>query len=268
MANPESLQEQAERLVAEARGIQDLGRPGDSLEPFHRAVLLYAAADAAAKESDEPGPLKRPRAEACRLYADALMIKDQFAEAANIYQEATDLYGLLDDEESTRLARECARRLLTCVAELRGRPQDRLHLLIAHYERALQQLTLDPGTESKRAECCMHIARIYQRRDRHVDSVNRYRQALTLLRDCDSSTEIELDRAECHHRIATLLVQSLDKPLEAITHYREAIALYKSCEPFVYGFQQSLELCRAALARTEAALPRLDNGRNRQRSHE
>jgi hypothetical protein len=264
----ETLQEQAEICIAEARGHEGAGRAEEILDALRRAVLLYAAADAEDHAPDEVGPLTRPRADTCRLFADALVAAGRHAEAANIYQVATDLYGQIGGPDELRLAQQCARLLLESVQALRARPHERLQLLVAHYERIQQQLALEPGTEARQADCLIHIARMYQRRDRPADSASRYRDALALLSRCDSDEEIEMARAECHHRLGNLLAISLHEPAGAIGHYEAATEIYRTHEPFVYGFQQSLELCRAALARARAALPPLEGGRDREWSTE
>jgi tetratricopeptide (TPR) repeat protein len=260
----ETLQEQAETCIAEARGHEGAGRGEAILAALRRAVLLYAAADADDHAPEEVGPLTRPRADTCRLFADALATAGRHAEAANIYQEATDLYGQIGGQEAERLAQQCARLLLQSVQALREQPTERLQLLIAHYERIQQQLALEPGTDARQADCFMHIARIYQRRDRPADSVSRYRDALALLDRCESDGEIEMARAECHHRIGNLLAINIHEPAAAIAHYEKAIEIYRAHEPVAFGFQQSLELCRAALARARTALPPLDDGRDRE----
>lgn len=266
MPQADSLQQQAEESVVEARRCESEGRADEALTALHRAVLLYASADAEPEIKEEATALTRPRADACRQFADALVSAGRYAEAANIYQEATDLYGLIRDEEAERLAGRCARDLLQCVAALRSLPQERLHLLVAHYERVLQQLALEPGTEAKQADCCMHIARIYQRRDRPDRSAEQYRHALELLAKCDDAVGNQLARAECHHRLAVLLADHLEQPAEAVRHYRAAIDLYNEYEPSIYGVQQSKGLCRAGLARSEMALRRLEH--DPQRSYE
>jgi len=162
---------------------------------MNSAVLLFAAADFEYETPEEATPLTRPRADACRRYAEALADAGRHAQAANIYQEATDLYGLLGDAESQDRARECARNLLASLAALRAQPSDRLQLLIAQYERKQQQLALTLGTEMEQAECAIHVARIYQRRDRPAESVDRYYEALDLLGQIEPTTESEMARA-------------------------------------------------------------------------
>jgi tetratricopeptide (TPR) repeat protein len=227
------------------------------------AVVCFAAADAEREALDEAGPLTRPRAEACQRYAEALAADGHHAQAANIYQEATDLYGLLGDPKSQELARNCAKKLLESLAALRSNAGDRLQLLVAHYERQQQQLAITPGTEMQQAECAIHIARIYQRRDRPAESVDCYRDALELLSRIEPAPESELVRAECHHRIATLFAERLGEPFEAIRHYQTAIDLYGLHEVPVYGVQNSCEFCRSALARLKESLRQQDNGLKR-----
>lgn len=264
----ELLRQQAKHCAAEAAGHCAEGRSDQALTALNQAVLLYAAADAAVDPPEEPGPHHRERADACRLFGDALSAAGRHAEAANVYQEATDLYGMFSDEAALVLAKDCARKLLENVAAIRAQPRERLNLLIAHYERAQQQLALEPRTEARQAECAAHIARILQRRDQPAESVARYREALSLYERSESSAEIELARADCCHRIATMLSVHLNDLRGAIRYYRTAIALYETYEPPVHGAQPSLELCRAALARILAQLPQQDQGRDREWSRE
>jgi tetratricopeptide (TPR) repeat protein len=259
----ESLQDQAEGFLRQAREFERAGRAADFLDAMHSAVLCFAAADSEREAPDEAGPLTRPRAEACRRYAEALAADGHHAQAANIYQEATDLYGLLGDPQSQELASDCAKKLLASLAALRSGAGDRLQLLIARYERQQQQLALTPGSELQQAECAIHIARIYQRRDRPAESADRYRDALELLNRIEPAPESERVRAECHHRIATLFAERLDEPFEAIRYYQTAIDLYELHEVPVYGVQNSCEFCRSALARLKESLRQQDNGLKR-----
>jgi tetratricopeptide (TPR) repeat protein len=268
MPQAELLREQAETCMAEAPDYEREGLTEEVLAVLRRAVLLYAAADSTLEPLEAAGSLKRARADACRAFGTALATAGRHAEAANIFQEATDLYGLFEDEEARILSKECARSLLDNVAALRSQPHERLHLLTAHYERAQQQLALEPDTEAKQAECAVHIARIYQRRERPAESVERYQEALDLYSRSHAAEEVQLARAECHHRIATLLAVPLDNAREAIHHYRSAIALYAASEPAFDGVQPSLEICRVALARIEVMLERQDYRRDREWSHD
>jgi tetratricopeptide (TPR) repeat protein len=192
MPQPEAYQKEAEGCVAEADCHQAAADGDGALDALRRAVLLFAAADASREAPDKAGPYTHARARTCHRFADSLAAADRHAEAANIYQEATDQYGLIADEESRSLAAQCARRVLDSIAAVRERPQERLHLLVAHYERVRQQLALEPGTEPKQADCSMHIGRIYQRRDRPTESAEQYRQALALLSMAPDSGETAL----------------------------------------------------------------------------
>ena len=267
ISSREAILTEAESCVQQAHAYDRARLDDEELAFLRRAVLLYAAADAMREDSTEIGPLTRARADLCRLFADRLVSAQHHAEAATIYQEATDLYGLLEPD-AKYLAGDCARRLLECISAVRDEPRERLQLLIARYERSQQQLALDPGTEAQQAECCIHIARIFQRREMPEESVVRYKEALELLSAATVSPEMLLARAECNHRIASLLVGPLNDPSSAVRHYRSAIELYRESEPFLYGFQQSLELCKAALARTASSVLRPDLDRAREASGE
>src|SRR5690348_7799101 len=102
MPQAELLRQQAEACMAEVYDHEIRGRHDELLAPLQRAVLLYAAADAALDLPDPGSPLKRARADACRRYAEALSEAQRYAEAAHVYQEATDLFGAMLDAEAQR----------------------------------------------------------------------------------------------------------------------------------------------------------------------
>ncbi len=237
--------QQARALVATATVRYEQGDLDTALSQLRQAVLLFAS-----EASSDPAQI-RTRADACQFYGDCLTEREEHPEAANVYQEAADLYALLKTPEGEAQAQVCARKILAGVAALRSRPHERLYLLIAQYERKQQQLALQPGTEREQAEQVTHIARIFQRRDRPQEAVARYREALQLYARAVPTQETLLADAECHHRIAGLLVRFLNDPPAAARHYREAIALYAANEPVVHGRQASHDLCVRALRELE-----------------
>src|SRR5205807_1056569 len=97
--------------------------------------------------------------------------------------EAADVYARVGGSEAEREARVCAHKIMDVIAALRAHPQDRLFLLIARYERQMQQLALEADTQERQAECAVHIARIFQRRERPQAAVARYEEALALYAD-------------------------------------------------------------------------------------
>jgi len=264
MRTIEFLVEQAQTCSARAAEYAVSGLADEELSALRQAVLLYASADARRDDLDVPGPLTRSRADACLACADRLAASDLNAEAANVYQEATDQYGMLEGDEVDALAARCAKQVLECINAVREQPRERLHLLTVRYERTQQQLALEQGTEVQQADCSIHIARIFQRRDRPAESAARYREALTLLSFAEESDEISMAQAECHHRLANLLSGPIGEPDVAVAHYEAAIDLYRAYEPVTYGFQQSLELCRAALERLGRSPRDPDAGRDRE----
>ncbi|HZO88918.1 MAG TPA: hypothetical protein VFB38_11325 [Chthonomonadaceae bacterium] len=222
--------EQAARCVAEGLRLHASGALSDAITSLRRAVLLYAADDEAQtgpeRTPQERCAYRRARADACQRYADCLTEAGEHPEAANIYQEAADLYALVGDEAAQQQARVCAQKILAGVAQLRSRPHDRLYLLIAHYERRQRQLALSAGTEQAQAECARHIARVFHRRERPQEALERYQEALALYARVPQTEEVGLACAECHHRMANLLHYYLDALEAAAQSYREAIALY------------------------------------------
>src|SRR5438874_1763832 len=146
MSLVESREKQAAECVEEAIRLHEAGALPEAVVAMRHGVLLYAAAG---EETD--AARRRARADACRLCGDYLTEAQEYPEAANIYQEATDLYALGGTEEAERQAHYCARKILENVEALRARPSERLYLLIAHYERQQRQLTLEAGTEAQQA---------------------------------------------------------------------------------------------------------------------
>ncbi len=238
------LREQAEQNVREARILYENDQREEAITLQRRGALQYATA---MRDEEEPAPEAwRIRALACRDLGDYLTAVEAYSEAATYYQEATDCYTAIGSEEGEIAARDCAARVLSVVAALRARPEERLHLLTARYERQRQQLALEPATEALQAECCAHIARIFQRRDRPDEAIAHYLEALRLYA-LTPQDENGLACAECHHRLAGLYVAALDEPEQAAGHYGEAIALYTAYEPVVHGEQTALALCLRAL---------------------
>jgi hypothetical protein len=255
MAHTDSLRQEAENLTAEATHLLEQDARQEALAALRRAMLLYAEVDRQTQAEDQPSPLRRyVRAETCERYADGLTTAEEYAEAANIYQEASDLYGGSGGDEGEQGARRCAHKALESVAALRARPQDRLYLLIAHYDRQQRQLALQADTEERQGDCCVHIAGIFQRRDRPRESVARYQEALTLYGRAPQTPAVLLAIAACHHRVAGLMANALDDLPGAVQHYRAAITLYAAHETAVYGVQQEHALCVRALTDVERLL--------------
>ena len=243
-----TLREQAEQNVRRARSLYENGRSDEAITLQRRGALQYAAA---MRDEEAPTPEEqRIRAEACRLLGDYLAAAEAYSEAATYYQEATDCFIAIGSEEAEVAARDCAARVLSVVAALRSRPEERLHLLTARYERQRQELALEPDSKALQAECCVHIARIFQRRDRPEEAVTHYREALRLYA-LTPQAETGLAQAECLHRLAGLYAAALDQPAQAVVYYREAIILYALYEPVLHGKQPALALCIRALEMLE-----------------
>ncbi len=245
MIQTEEIRIQAEQLGVEAQRLHSVDRRKEALIVQRRSALLYASA---MHEEESPSEESwRVRAVACRRLADYLTEAEHYPEAVTYYQEATDCCAQLSTEEGEIAARECAQKILQVVGLLRSRPDERLYLLTARYERLQQELALRQGTELAQAECSAHIARIFQRRDRPHEALAHYREALRLCALAEATPEVMLATAEAHHRIAGLYAYALDEPDDAARHYREAIALYTDYEPFAHGEQAARALCVQAL---------------------
>jgi tetratricopeptide (TPR) repeat protein len=266
MSDASARLEQAAQHVSEGIRLHEAAAIPEAVASLRMAVLLYAsafegnrAADAGAPEGleapERSAPtLLRARADACQLCGDYLTEVQEHAEAANVYQEAADLYAQIGGAETEREAQGCARKILTSVAALRNRPHERLYLLVRRYERRQRQFALEPGTERQQGACSAHIARIFQRQERYEEAVARYREALSLFERAPQDRESAMGQADCHHRLATLLSLHLNDLSGAARHYRQAIALYALHEPVTYGVQSAHALCMRALAEVERRL--------------
>lgn len=246
-------QEQAADCLARAAGLVASEAWDDALPLLHQAVLLYAEVYRLADEEGGASTLlTRARAEACRQYGDALAHQERHPEAASVFQEAADLYGLLSAPADRQAAQTCARKALASVTALRANPQDRLLLLIARYERQRQQLAMQPDTWAQQADCCLHIARIFLRRERNEEAFTHYGDALTLYGRAEQTAPVLLAEAECHHRLGGLLANALiDAPNripQAIAHYEQAVALYAAPDVAEQGTQEDRLLCARALS--------------------
>ena len=243
-----TLQDPAEQNVRQARILYEYGRREEAIPLQRRGALQYALA-----MRDIEAPATEAwwaRAEACRVLGGYLAEAEAYPEAAIYYQEATDCYVAIDSEEAEIAARDCAARALAATKALQARPEQRLYLLTTRYERQIQLLALESDTEAQQAACWVHIARIFQRRDRPEEAISHYREALRLY-GLTPQEETGLAQAECHHRIAGLYATVLDDPAHARVAYREAIALYAVYEPNMDGEQVALALCLHALEQQE-----------------
>lgn len=260
MDDLDRLERDARALLDSARVHLSHGEEGSASPALHEAVIQFSRLDASLSERAEGAAERiRPmRADACRMYGELLMAQDRPAESARILQEATDLYGAMEGEEMQGLAARCARNILINISTLRMQPERRLELLIAHYERLLEQIELEQSSQMRQAECCLHIARILTRRDRPGPATEWFGRACGLYEQCANSREARLGEAECHHRTAVLLFQELDDVTAAADHYRQAIALYREYEEPIYGLRHSYDLCSAGLREAEAFI---DNAR-------
>ncbi|HLK56543.1 MAG TPA: hypothetical protein VKU00_08265, partial [Chthonomonadaceae bacterium] len=90
--------QQAMALVAAARVHYERGALLDALAPLRQAVLLFAS------EAPSAPDQLLARADACHFYGDCLTEIEEHAEAANVYQEAADLYAQLHHPEGEALA--------------------------------------------------------------------------------------------------------------------------------------------------------------------
>ncbi len=184
MSVDDSQQEQAEQCAERAAQLE-AGAEQDALAQWRMSTLHYAEAWRMAEESGGvPVALTRARAHACRHCGDLLARQQQHADAASIFQEAADLYGQLSPPDDQEHARECARKALAGIAALRNDPQSRLYLLIARYIRQQQQLALQPGTWARQADCCLHIAQIFLRRNRPEEAQRPLSRSIETLRAC------------------------------------------------------------------------------------
>jgi hypothetical protein len=236
-----SHEQRAAECFDRAIAAYERGTLETAVQLMRDSAVQYALADAETTEVSVERVLAR--AVACRMSGDYLFEAEEFAQAANLYQEAVDQYARLAGEEAEAAVRKCAALVLECIDQLRSRPYERLHLLIAQYELRQRQYEALGGHEKQQGECAAHIARILQRRERYEESVVRYREALELFSSCDADPDAMMAAAECHHRMASMLEYRLFDSHGAIEHLNCAIELYGQFEPYLYGRQQAKSQC-------------------------
>lgn len=242
------LIEKAQSKNSEAVLFHAAGNLAEAAATMREVTLLYSAAISLV---ELPGKvtvsLLKEHADACRLCGDYLAEAGEHTEAVNVFQEAVDLYSKIGDAEALELSKACAEKLLDNLESLRGSPERRLYLLINHYERRLHQLRLIAGTEREQAEASVHIARIFHRREKYKESYQYFVNALVLYSQIEQTHEVQVEVAECHHRVATLCSRYLDDVESAIEHYSAAIAIYESDTITPENTQPSLAQCRSGL---------------------
>ena len=215
-------------------------------------VRLAIRDEVLSEQGEFDAELRLDRANACREYAGKLNDAGRFPEATLYFQEAADLYLKLDSPEAQTLSKECAKSVLSSLESLRSEPWNRLSLLIVKHERRQKQLALMPGTESEQAACASQIGRIFQRRDRPEEAVVRYEDAISLLKQSESSIDQRLSLADCHHRIATLYETQLHSDNLSAYHYEQALEIYETCEPALVESKIALETLTEALKRLKS----------------
>lgn len=224
------------RALWAAREACERGRPDDAVPVLQSAIVALAAIQA-----PDPAAI-RARADCCRLLAQILMDEDRVPEAMQAYQEAVDAYGRLEDGEGP--ARECAQQIVAGVRGLYRRPEERLNLLVARYDRELRQLAVQAGTELERAEMLLQLGTILQRRDRFAAARERYEAALALF---GAGEDAPMRQALCHFRLAGLYHHELPNADLARAHYSAAIRLFTLHEPVSEGEQPNRVLCEMLL---------------------
>lgn len=214
--------------------------PSEFVDLLERATLLFAAWYAALPEDTLPSANTIAYANALRHYGEVLMHAERYPEAARTYQRATDLFNLLGDSA----AHQCSKCVVQCVTILRRHPEQRLDLLIAHYERMIQELEIQNNSDEQQAECRLHLARILMRRDRAPNALTHLGAALKLYDQCEPNLAQQYRRAECQRRIGEVLWK-LNRRKEAVPYYQNALRLYEQFEgdevlDLQYGCREAL----------------------------
>ncbi len=223
----------------------------DAVTLMRQVVLHYADFETTGVPLLRSNIIHKKRAFACEQCADMLMEREEYPEAASLYQEAVDVFGSLQDSESMQHAGECAHKTVVAINSLRAKPQDRLKLLIAHYERKLQQLRIQSGTALEQAQVHVEVAKIYMRRERYTESRVSYKTALHLFEFGNSDSENVLRCAECHHQLGNLARYRFHEMEEAIAHYERAIPLYDAVTSLETYDPSSRAMCQLALKEIE-----------------
>jgi tetratricopeptide (TPR) repeat protein len=203
-----------------ARAANERGDRAGELTALRQAVAHLALA-----EPEEEPDARRDHADASRRLADILADSGDWPEAMQAYQEATDAYGSIPGMDSA--AGECARRIRDGVRALRQRPEDRLYLLTARYERELRNLAVQPGTDKEQGDCVFHIAAILHRRQRYREAIERFAEALALYEKSDGT---ESERARTAMRMGDIYFGPLEDEVRAFTQYRRAEHFFSRAE--------------------------------------
>jgi tetratricopeptide (TPR) repeat protein len=229
---PVTRTNKATDLQRQAQSARAAGRNDKAISFLQQAVVTISTLQEDEQADD------RLHGQLSRELAELLVEENRVPEAMQAYQEATDAFGRAPGSEAE--AQECAQKILAGVRDLWKQPQDRLLLLIAHYEREIQQLAGQSETEARQGEIAFKMATVLNRRDRFQEAGTAYRRSLELY---ERAPETGLQQASCHHRLADLYHHELDDDILAAVHYRHAMALYSEFEPLSEGEQMNRTLC-------------------------
>lgn len=229
-----------------------LGRFDEAIALLRQAVLLYAEMDSPKTTYLFLPNLREERALACETCADYLVEAERLPEAANLYQEAIDVYQTLNNHAAK--AEQCARKAVAAINILRARPEERLQLLIARHERNRQQLAMQANTEEAQARILMEVGQICVRRERYAQARESYEEALRLLLVvAPAALPIRLLKGECHHQLGNLAFYRFQDLPCAEKRYRAALENFEKCEGFE-EYERAAKNCHFALSDVMALL--------------
>ncbi len=233
------------------------GYLSEAIALLRQSVLLYAEMDTPKTTYLFIPTLREERGLACETCADYLVEAEQRPEAANLYQEAINVYQSI---HQTAKVGECARKAVAAINALRFQPEERLQLLIARHERQRQQLALQEDTEFEQADILMAIGQICVRRERYPQAQESYEEALRLLfMVVSSSLHLLYAKGVCRHQLGNLAFYHFNDLSSAEAHYRAALADLKPCQELEEYSAAAADMCLYALedvvARIKGAAP-------------
>ena len=209
-----------EYLIKHSDQLSVSGNRLEAAESLRNAVSLLKAIELKSSE------VEVLYAQSAVKLAEMLVELDRIPDAVVYFQEATDAYAAAGDSQQAAVI---TKKVLQTVASLRKRPGEGIFLLVAKYERQLDQLALTADTEVQRSKICHHVAELLKRRGRYKESSTWYLQELEFLATTEVAEDHKFERAIAHFELGTLNVDFLQDPVLALEHLNRAIILYQAC---------------------------------------
>lgn len=214
-----------EHLAQLAR--QPAGASLEELTILQQACACYSEALRITPDG-EPSPASEVldrHVNACVRIAHLLDGMGEHAGVIAALQEAADIYGLIGTVDSAEHREECAREIVNRTAMLSQKPDERLYLLVTHFERRLLRLEIEGAGGSERARVCMQLASLFLRSAHPAEAAIYLRRAIDHLPVPETRADTQL-AAGAHYRLGTVLAEAMGQNDKAVQHLKTAIALY------------------------------------------